>query len=176
MFVVLCLQVPGDQLSDAGTRGGAKGHHVSPYPVDSDLGNAVLAAAQYRPQIEEGDSAEEFNVDDFTAPLVWISDTDSTKWVVRGECFTTVRCQNEVQGHQQISREVLWVLDSVPFIITELSLPYICEQNISEYIFLLSMLLLQQYFVRISSHLNDCTPPSFIIYFRNILSVFFCTW
>lgn len=76
MFVVLCLQVPGDQLSDAGDRGGAKGHSVSACPVDSDLGNEVLAAAHYRPQIEEGDSADEFNVDDVTAPLVWVSDTD----------------------------------------------------------------------------------------------------
>lgn len=79
MFVVLCFQVPGDQLSDAGTRGGAKGHHVSPFPVDSDLGNAVLAAAQYRAQVEEGDSAEEFDVDDFTARLVWVSDTDKVQ-------------------------------------------------------------------------------------------------
>lgn len=75
MFVVLCLQVPGDQLSDAGMRGGAKGHDMSPRLVDRDLGNAVLAAAQYRPQVEEGHSAEEFDVDDFTASLVWVSDT-----------------------------------------------------------------------------------------------------
>lgn len=81
MFVVLCLQVPGDQLSDAGARGRAEGHDVSPSPVDRDLGNAVLAAAQYGPQVEEGHSAEEFDVDDFTAPLVWVSDTDKVQRV-----------------------------------------------------------------------------------------------
>lgn len=79
MFVVLCLQIPRDQLSDAGTRGGAKSHDVSPCPVDSDLGNAVLAAAQYRPQVEEGDRAEEFDVDDFTAAPVRVSDTDKVQ-------------------------------------------------------------------------------------------------
>ena len=87
MFVVLCLQVPGDQLSDAGVNGGTKGYDVSSPPVDSDLGNAVLGAAKYRPQVLEGDSAEELDVDDFTASLVRIPGTEKiqSKWVVRGE-------------------------------------------------------------------------------------------
>lgn len=81
MFVVLRLQVPGDQLGDAGARRGAKGHNVSPRPVDGDVGNAVLAAAQDGAQVEEGDGAGELNVDDFTAPLVRVSDTKE-----RGGC------------------------------------------------------------------------------------------
>lgn len=83
MLVVLCLQVPGDQLSDASALGGAKGHNVSARPVDSDVGNTVLAAAQYRPQVEERVSAEELDVNDFTGRLVWISDREK---VVTGEC------------------------------------------------------------------------------------------
>lgn len=76
MFVVLRLQIPSDQLCDASTRAGAEGHSMSPRLVHGDLGNVVLATAQYRAQVEEGDSAEEFDVNDFTVPLVWVSDTD----------------------------------------------------------------------------------------------------
>lgn len=79
MFVVLCLQVPGDQFSDAGTRGGAEGNSMCPCLVDRDLGNAVLAAAQYRPQVEEGDGAEDLDMDDVTASLVWVSGTDKVQ-------------------------------------------------------------------------------------------------
>lgn len=79
MFVVLCLQVPGDDVSDAGTRGGAEGNGMCPCLVDRDLGKEVLAAAQYRPQVEEGDGAEKLDMDDVTASLVWVSDTDKVQ-------------------------------------------------------------------------------------------------
>lgn len=79
VFVILCLQVPGEQLSDAGACGGAKGHDVSPCPVDCHLGNTVLGTTKDRSQVLEGDGAEELNVDDLTATLVWISKMQKSK-------------------------------------------------------------------------------------------------
>lgn len=68
MFVVLCLQVPGDDVSDAGTRGGAEGNGMCPCLVDRDLGKEVLALG-----------AEKLDMDDVTASLVWVSDTDKVQ-------------------------------------------------------------------------------------------------
>lgn len=74
VFVVLCLQIPGYKFSGTSLRGGAKGHNMSSCTVDRNLGNRVLAAPQYGSQVEEGDRAEEFNVNYLTAPLVRLSD------------------------------------------------------------------------------------------------------
>lgn len=52
---------------------------MCPCLVDRDLGKEVLAAAQYRPQVEEGDGAEKLDMDDVTASLVWVSNTDKVQ-------------------------------------------------------------------------------------------------